>query len=115
MQPAGLSCPQCHQTVLESYYFCPNCGKNLKPAPLSITPLKQIGIYALSIFLPPLGLWPGVKYLMGSNKKAKVVGTVAIILTVLSTVISAWLFINWVNGINNSVNKELMRYQGLGY
>jgi hypothetical protein len=115
MQPEQKLCPQCHSTISETYYFCPNCGKNLKPVPLSTTILKQIGIYTLSIFLPPLGLWPGVKYLKENNKTAKIIGAVAIILTIISTVVSAWWFIGWFGNIDKAAIQQLNTYQNIGY
>jgi hypothetical protein len=108
-------CPVCHFPIIDSYYYCPNCGKNLKPVPVSTSALKQIGIYALSIFLPPLGLWPGIKYLRQGGKTAKTIGIVAIILTAISIGVSVWLLAGWVNQINKSINSQLNSYQNLGF
>ncbi|OGZ27308.1 MAG: hypothetical protein A2427_03180 [Candidatus Nealsonbacteria bacterium RIFOXYC1_FULL_40_7] len=74
----------------------------------------QIGIYAVSILLPPLGLWPGVKYIRQESKTAKTIGIVAIILTVISTVVGAWLLKGLVDQISQSVNSQLNNYQNLG-
>lgn len=109
------TCPKCHLPVLPVFYFCPNCGRNLRPKPLSISPTKQIGIYFLSIVLPPLGLWPGVKYLLQKDAKAKIVGLIAIILTIVSTIITINLAIAMANSIkeqlvgqfNNQLNSQL--------
>ncbi len=114
MNPEQKLCPTCHNPVADSYYFCPNCGKNLKPAPASTSVLTQIGIYATSIFLPPLGLWPGVKYLRQNAKTAKTIGAIAIILTIISVVITTWLLTGWVNQINTAVNSQINSYQNLG-
>ncbi|MGA2910268.1 MAG: zinc ribbon domain-containing protein [Candidatus Microgenomates bacterium] len=114
MNPQEKLCPFCHTPIADSYYFCPNCGKNLKPAPLPTKVLTQIGIYALSIFLPPLGLWPGIKYLNQGNEKAKIIGTVAISLTVISTVVTIWLAVGFINQANQSINGQLNQYQNLG-
>ena len=83
-------CPTCHQTVLDKYYFCPNCGRALKEKPMPVPVMTQIGLYALAIFLPPLGLWPGVKYIMKPGQQAKSVGIVVIILTLASTALMTW-------------------------
>jgi hypothetical protein len=91
MENIQLTCPACHQSVNPEYYFCPNCGKNLKEKITPISVLTQIGIYALSILLPPLGLWPGIKYLIKGGTQAKTIGVVAIILTVISTIVTIWL------------------------
>ncbi len=101
-------CPTCHQPILPTYYFCPNCGKEIqeKPEPVSIA--NQIGIYALSIFLPPLGLWPGIKYARKKYPQARYVGIAAIILTIISTIVSLWYifavfqtYLNQVSGLLN--------------
>ena len=106
MDPA-LLCPVCHYPIQQTYYFCPNCGKNLKPAPPSTSFEKQISLYLLSIFLPPFGLIPGVKYLMQDNEKSKIVGIVAIILTIISTALTTYYTIQFVNEFNTTLNKQL--------
>ena len=115
MQPEQKLCPFCKSPVAETFYFCPNCGKNIKPVPLSTSFLKQIGVYAVSILLPPLGFWPGIKYLKKESKTAKMIGTIAIILTIISTVISVWLLKDLVNQINQLLNSQLKSYQYLGF
>jgi len=110
MDSLPIACPQCHQPVQPEWYFCPNCGKDLKAPPRSTTLLTQIGIYALSIFLPPLGLWPGIKYLRESDPKAKQIGMVAVALTILSVVATIWIsfglmqsYISQINQLSNGL------------
>lgn len=103
MEPQ-LSCPNCKQNIPESYYFCPNCGKQLKAKPLSASILKQIGIYLLSFLLPPLGLWPGIKYLRQPNGEGKMVGFVAILLTVISIVLSVWITAAYMDSYGKMLN-----------
>ena len=91
MENTQLICPSCHQPIKPEYYFCPNCGANLKEKTAPISVWAQIGIYALSIFLPPLGLWPGIKYIMKKDKQAKTVGIIAVALTLVSSLITIWL------------------------
>jgi len=111
-----LLCPFCHYPIIEVFYFCPNCGKNLKALPASTSIFKQIGIYAVSIFLPPLGLWPGTKYLRQSSEKAKIIGLIAIILTIVSTLITIWLAMGLVSQVTQSFNSHtnLDQFQNLG-
>ena len=104
-------CKFCGQTVLSNYYFCPYCGKKLIEPP--ITALKEISVYLLSVFLPPLGLWPGIRYLSQKNEKAKRVGTIAIILTIISIIVTICLSIGLVNNISQSVSSQMNQYQGL--
>jgi hypothetical protein len=107
------TCPFCHFQLLQSYYFCPNCGKKINEPPVSNA--KALGVCLISILLPPLGLWPGVKYLFAKEQKTRIVGAIAIALTILSTVITIWLSIGLLNNINQSVNSQMNQYQNLGY
>lgn len=106
-------CPHCSAPVPQGSYFCPNCGKQLQEKPLSTSAMKQIGVYALSLLLPPLGLWPGIKYLRQQDDKAKMVGWVAIILTILSTVVSLILYVQLMHVISQTLNSQLGVYQQL--
>lgn len=109
-----LNCPFCHFSLNEDFYFCPNCGKEIKQAPVSISLLKQLSLFALSLFLPPLGLWPGIKYFSQNDQKAKKIGLIAIVLTLISTIITIWLAINFFGKINNTIKNQLNPYQNLG-
>ena len=106
-------CPVCHFPLTDNYYFCPNCGKQLKEPPISIA--KQLSVYAVSVLLPPLGLWPGIKYLLAESPQTKKVGIIAIILTVVSSIITIWLFMGIMNGVNQSLGSQMNQYQNLGY
>ena len=99
-------CPSCRLSLSENFYFCPNCGKKIKEPPVSTTALKQIGIYLLSIFLPPLGLWPGIKYLLQKEQKAKTIGIIAIILTIISTAVTFWISIDFFNQLNKIIGTQ---------
>ncbi|OGM88272.1 hypothetical protein A2573_02550 [Candidatus Woesebacteria bacterium RIFOXYD1_FULL_43_18] len=76
--------------------------------------LSQIGVYALSIFLPPLGLWPGIKYLRQKGKIAKIIGLIAIVLTIIATGTSAWFLSSVAKNLDQQINSQLNRYQNLG-
>lgn len=79
----------------------------LKDIALDITLSKQIGVYLLSFFLPPLGLWPGFKYLTKGNDHAKHVGLIAIFLTILGIIVSLWTFFGILHSINNTLNQQI--------
>ncbi|HEX8931611.1 MAG TPA: zinc ribbon domain-containing protein, partial [Patescibacteria group bacterium] len=81
-------CPNCKLPVLADFYYCPNCSQQLRPKPISVSLLKQIGVYLLSFFLPPFGLYPAIKYIRQSDPKTKIIGWVAIALTVISIMVS---------------------------
>ena len=92
---ASLICLQCHQPVLPTYYFCPNCGKKLTEAPLSTSDLAQAGLYAFSIILPFLGYlvigyWQGIRYLRSADPKAKQIGIIALALLLASSAVMLW-------------------------
>ena len=106
-------CPFCHFALNETFYFCPNCGKKISEPP--ITTIKEIGVYLVSILLPPLGLWPGIKYIFSKNARTKRAGAIAIALTILSTIITLWLSVALFNTLSKSVNTQMNQYQNLGY
>ncbi len=108
-QTGTMVCPQCHQSVLPSYYFCPNCGKNLHEPPLPTDTFTQAWIYGFSIVLPVLcflfiSRWPGMKYYRSDDPKAKMIGQIAWILIIFSTLATMWYAYVWTeNAINSSV------------
>ncbi|MBI2031095.1 MAG: zinc ribbon domain-containing protein [Candidatus Levybacteria bacterium] len=103
----AIICKACHKKNPTDFYFCPNCGKELKPKPLSTSIIKQLGIYLLSIFLPPLGLWPGIKYLKGVTANEKIVGAIAITLTLIVTIFSIWYTLELVKNFQSMLNDQL--------
>jgi len=113
MQPPTI-CPSCHIEVRPTDYFCYNCGKNLKPKPPSVSVARQTAVYLESIFLPPYGIILGLRYLRYDSKKLKTVGIIAIVLTVLSTVLATKWTLDFINAINNQVEGQMQMYQGLG-
>jgi hypothetical protein len=109
-----MICPQCHFPVQSAFYYCPNCGKSLKEAPLSTSLGTQLWIYAFSIILPiicflAVSYWPGIKYFKSSDEEAKQIGIIAIALMAISTVVTFWLAIVWVQqAVQSSVNSVNM-------
>ncbi len=108
--PAPLVCPQCHQPVAPEFYFCPNCGKSLSEKPLSTSPGTQAWIYIFSIIMPMIAFlgishWPGIKYLKSDDENAKQIGIIAIVLMAISTIVTFWLAIVWIQQtVQSSVN-----------
>ena len=106
-------CPRCHQPILPEWYFCANCGKSLREKPPSTTWITQTGLYLLSIFLPPLGLWPGMKYIRSSYAPARRVGIIIIILTVISLVVGFVILEQWLsNAVQQATNSDLIGLSG---
>ena len=114
-KPIPSNCKNCGYQILGDYYFCPNCGKKLKNPPLALTISKQIYIYFISVALPPLGLWPGIKYLLDKRPKAKIIGTVAIILTIISSILTVQLTLSLLNGQKDVASQQLQQLESSGY
>ena len=103
MEP-NLICPKCKTTTASTSFFCPNCGRQLRKKPISTSIGKQIYIYAISLLLPPLGLWWGVPLLFQKDTKSKIVGIVSILLTIISLVVSVKLFTDFMQGYSEQLN-----------
>lgn len=109
------TCKYCGFAIAENFYFCPNCGKKLKQPPLSTSISKQIYIYAISILLPPLGLWPGIRYLFQKDSRSKIIGIIAIILTIVTTIITIKITTDFINGQSNMASEQLKSLENSGY
>ncbi|MBI3385626.1 hypothetical protein HY031_00925 [Candidatus Gottesmanbacteria bacterium] len=94
-------------------YFCFNCGKNLHAVPPGTTPADQIKLYLGSVFLAPMGIVWGFRYLRVDNDKSKIVGVVAMILTVITIVIATQYTVTLVNTLNSQVGKQLQGIEGM--
>jgi hypothetical protein len=105
------TCRKCKSAILDTYYFCPNCGKKIKDPPVSTTILKQLYIYLFSLFLPPFGLIYVYPYLMTKGRKAKIIGLVALILTL----VSSYFTLVYIMNTYNNINKQFQDLQFLGY
>jgi hypothetical protein len=108
-----LTCKYCQGNIDLTEYFCPHCGKKLKDPPLSTTLGRQIYIYLFSLLLPPLGIWPAIRYLRQGDEKSKKIGITALILTVISVVVTSWITVGLINSINKQFSTQLNDYQGL--
>lgn len=100
---SSMICPQCHQEVADSWYFCANCGKSLRVAPPATDMGRQIYVYLVSLFLPPFGLWHVWKYLIRPDRKSKMIGLVALVLTV----IAVYVLIRFTQATSDAVYKQI--------
>lgn len=114
MEPQ-TTCPHCKGNISSSDYFCPNCGKKVKEKPQSTALPTQLIVYFISVFLPPLGMWPAIKYLRQPDHKSKNIGMTAIILTIISIVITIYLGTSMLNSLTKDLNNQLKVYQDLGF
>lgn len=111
-------CSYCHQPVLSSYYFCPNCGTKLSLDPLSTSIEAQVLLYAFSITLPLIcfifvSKWSGLKYYRSSDEKTKTIGTIAFLILIISTLVTIWLAYAWTQEVINSLNKSISMDLGI--
>ncbi len=106
-------CHVCHVSVKPTDFFCYNCGKNLHAAPLATTPLDQAKLYLGSVFLAPMGIIWGLKYLRAPDQKSKIVGIVAIVLTMITLLVVLKYTVDFMNTINSQMGKGLQGIEGL--
>ncbi len=109
--PISPSCPLCHVAVKPTDYFCPNCGKSIKPKPISTSLLTQLGIYAGSVLLPPLGFFWGIRYLRQPGRMAKIIGSIAIVLTI----ITIYALVQISSALMKTLTQEMKSYDILDY
>lgn len=100
------NCPYCRFLLTSVVNFCPHCGKRLTKEALSTGFLKQAVLYLASFFLTPFGLWWAFKYLRQDDKKAKKIGLIIILLTIVSLALAFWLSKTVVKNINQSIKEQ---------
>jgi hypothetical protein len=114
---APLLCPACHQPVRPEYYFCPNCGKNLKEPPFSVSVGAQITLYTMSVVTPlmcflTIGSWKGMKYLKSEDPRAKQIGMIALAIMAVTTVVMIWAVIVLTEQLVGSLSGGLLGGSG---
>lgn len=73
--------------------------------------MNQALLYIGSVFLPPMGIVWGIKYLKQPDQKSRYVGIIAIAVTVI---VFLWIVnytMNVYNSVSNQVNTQL---EGIG-
>ncbi len=98
------TCPSCRAPASAAYNFCPRCGAKLKEPPLSISAQKQAFIYLISFFLAPFGLGFAFKYLKQSDPKARRIGIIVIILTIIAITLMIWIAYTFTKWEFQSIN-----------
>jgi hypothetical protein len=109
-----LLCPFCSSSISPTDYFCPTCGKNVREKPISTSLITQIGLYAVSAFLPPLFLGWTIKYLKSSDPKAKQIGFISLGVMIVSILTALFLSFTFVKNLSQEATKQLNQYQDLG-
>lgn len=93
------SCPSCNAAVSASHNFCSQCGAQIHEPPFSITIAKLALVYFVSFFVAPFGLGYAFKYLRLSDPRAKRIGIIAILLTILGITTVIWVSKSFVGSI----------------
>jgi hypothetical protein len=106
-------CPACHVVVRPGDYFCFNCGKNLHPAPPSMSFGTLLSFIAGSIFLPPMGVIWGFRYIKNQDSKAKMFGVSLILITIIELLILVDVTVKAYNTINDQIQQQLPNIQGM--
>jgi len=103
-------CPTCHQPIQPTYYFCSNCGKNLRPRPLSTSLSSQIPLYLKTLLLPPLGFIWGYRYLRQPDTRSKIVGLITIVITIVEIVFLIEFTVNLIDTVNRQIYQQTNLY-----
>lgn len=114
MDNQSLICPSCHTIALPGSKFCANCGHILIAPPTSISIVKQIWIYFVSIALPPLGLIWTFRYFKSTYPAVKRVALIALVLTILSSIITIWASVGIFQSVQQQVQQQVNLYQNQG-
>lgn len=105
-----VSCPKCGSEIPEESFFCLRCGKKIKEPPVSVSIPKQVLMYAVSVFLPPLGLIWFMRYWRQPDRKAKNIAIVILLLTIIACALALWFTVQFTNDLANSLNSSLNSY-----
>ena len=100
----SVICKNCKQLVPSVSFFCPTCGKKIKEPPYKFSFLGVTGVVLESVLLPPMGIVPGIRYLRREETSAKMVGLLAIIITIAATVFMVAFLMNYINSVNSQLN-----------
>ncbi len=106
-----MNCPFCQTPVEATFFFCPTCGKKIREKPISTGIWPQLGLYALSLLLPPLNLPLTIRYLKAPGN-AKTIGIISLILMCISLIAGIWVYKIFVTNLQTQVNETLKMYQG---
>jgi hypothetical protein len=79
-------CPVCRKELGSTDIFCPQCGTKLPEKDLPFTLWQQVKIYAVTVFLAPLGLFWFFKHFKSQNSQKKKVAYNVLWITIVVTV-----------------------------
>lgn len=111
MDSSQFICPTCSTIAIPGSKFCSNCGAPLQVDPVTLSVGKQVWIYFVSFFLPPLGLVWVFKYFRSESGQLQRVALIATILTVVSILLTIWA----TAGIFQNVQTQINALHGAGF
>ena len=106
------TCPVCHVAVRPTDYYCYNCGRNLHPAPPSLTTATLIPLLLRTVFLPPMGIIWGFRYVKQEGSQYKTVGYAMMIITVVVLIVAVRATMSIVNTATTQMNSQLENMTG---
>lgn len=105
-----MTCRYCSQPITTFDYFCPSCGKKLKEKPISTEFWPLVWLFVLSLFFPPFGLGKTIRYIRSEDEKAKVMGWLSLIVTVVAIIVTIWISKTAMDNVNKQINTQLENY-----
>ena len=114
MDLSHVVCPKCSTIAVPGSRFCANCGMPLNTEPLKISLGKQVWIYCVSIFLPPLGLVWTIKYLRQKDPQPRRIALIAALLTIVSTIVTLWATLGIMQTVQSEVQTQLNALHSAG-
>ncbi len=108
-------CPACGMQIDLMFHYCPQCGKSLRELLLGISIIKQMYIYFVSILVPPFGLIYTFRYIRYPLMQVKIVGIVALVLTLVSLGIIVWVSIPFINQVQTAMTNFDTLYKSVGF
>ena len=79
-----------------------------KPVPTTIS--RQVLLYLVSAFLPPLFLRWTMSYIKSPDPKAKKIGWISLAIMITALIIGIWWAVVWALNVNKQVSQEMDRY-----
>lgn len=103
--PQEIICPACKKFIPSSSFFCSYCGAKIQPGAektsLNTSVGKQIIIYSVSFLLAPFGLAYAIKYIRQPDPKARTIGIISLVLTILAIILMLWIGMASINSYND--------------
>ena len=67
-------------------------------------------LFILSTLLPPLGMGLTIKYIKAEGEKAKMIGWISLVVTIIAAVVMVLWSISALNSVNQQINSQMSQY-----